>query len=194
MTREEFNYLPDGDTLQLINDLEKQKFDLEQQYLDVKNALRLSTNHVNQLQKDKKDLIVERDDYRQQLIKVKEERDAIKKGYDVLCDRRGDLERGINELAQKLADSEKEREQLKRSVAETVQRLHERIEENRKDLLAKDDELVSVKIDRAELQKAKDNLFKEIHRHCEIKDQMEEDLALLKDILKVFVKERNSRE
>jgi len=51
-----------------------------------------------------------------------------------------------------------------------------------------------VKIDRAELQKAKDNLFKEIHRHCEIKDQMEEDLALLKDILKVFVKERNSRE
>jgi len=79
-------------------------------------------------------------------------------------------------------------------MAETIQRLHERIEENHKDLLAKDDELVSVKIDRAELQKAKDNLIKEIHRHCEIKDQMEEDLALLKDILKVFVKERNSRE
>jgi len=129
-----------------------------------------------------------------QLAEARKERNAIKKGYDVLCDRRDELERGINELAQKLADYEKEREQLKGSAAKTVQRLHERIEENRKDLLAKDDELVSVKIDRAELQKAKDNLFKEIHRHCEIKDQMEEDLALLKNILKVFVKERNSRE
>ncbi len=253
MTREEFNYLPDGDTLQLINDLEKQKFDLEQQYLDVKNALRLSTNHVNQLQKDKKDLIVERDDYRQQLIKVKEERDAIKKGYDVLCDRRDDLERGINEFARELADSEEEREQLKRSLAvteserdaikknydcvceklrdlerkltesqterdalkqqlenqkksehgypqeakslaETIQRLHERIEENRKDLLAKDDELVSTRIQRDKIDDLYKNLALESSKLWEEQRQQQRDLDLFRSLVEIFVKERNSRE
>ena len=81
-----------------------------------------------------------------------------------------------------------------KSLAETIQQLHERIEENRKDLLAKDDELVSIRIQRDKMEDLYKNLASDYNKFVHDNAEKQRDLILFRSLVEMFLEERNSRE
>lgn len=176
MTREEFYLLTSDDAFEMLDDLEKEKFSLERILKIASSGAETRERHIEELNKK---------------IKV------LEKANDCTCQSNKQLNeenKRLKDLISPVAHLDRVVFPDRQSMMDAMQQTAKELEEARMDLLAKDDELVSTRIDLAEAKKAKDNLFKEVHRHCEIKDQMEEDLGLLKDVVKLLVKEWKSRE